>query len=138
MDYAGDLEPLDAYRLLADDVQAVLVDCRTTAEWSYVGAPDLAEIDKQVSFVEWNRFPDGALNDQFVEELSTAVPDRNVPLLFLCRSGVRSKAAAVAATAAGWAKSFNISDGFEGPTDPDGHRGETAGWKAVGLPWRQP
>ena len=58
-------------------------------------------------------------------------------IYFLCRSGVRSLAAAQAAQAAGFPHVFNIADGFEGPPDPQGHRGTTAGWKADGLPWRQ-
>jgi rhodanese-related sulfurtransferase len=36
---AGDLDPEQAYRLLAEDPDAVLVDVRTRAEWVYVGCP---------------------------------------------------------------------------------------------------
>jgi rhodanese-related sulfurtransferase len=56
--------------------------------------------------------------------------------VFLCRSGVRSVAAARAATAAGLGRSFNVLDGFEGGLDRAGHRGR-AGWRAERLPWRQ-
>ena len=58
-------------------------------------------------------------------------------IYFLCRSGVRSKHAAIAMTEAGWARCFNIASGFEGPPDPAGHRGTVDGWKAQGLPWTQ-
>jgi len=58
-------------------------------------------------------------------------------IYFLCRSGVRSLAAAEAAQAAGFPYVYNIADGFEGPPDRAGHRGTTSGWKAEGLPWRQ-
>jgi rhodanese-related sulfurtransferase len=61
-------------------------------------------------------------------------PER--PVLFLCRSGVRSAAAAEAAARAGYAHAYNVTEGFEGPLDADGHRG-VSGWKAAGLPWRQ-
>jgi rhodanese-related sulfurtransferase len=60
-----------------------------------------------------------------------------VPVAFLCRSGVRSVAAAELVTAAGFARAYNVAEGFEGPVDGAGHRGGAAGWKAAGLPWRQ-
>ena len=62
MGYAGDVSPEDAYAALAADDDAVLVDVRTTAEWSYVGLPDLSDLGKRVVCVEWQRFPDGAVN----------------------------------------------------------------------------
>ena len=49
---------------------------------------------------------------------------------------MRSAAAAKVATAAGLGPAYNVSEGFEGPLDRDGHR-TVAGWKAAGLPWRQ-
>jgi len=58
-------------------------------------------------------------------------------IYFLCRSGVRSLAAAKAAQEAGYAHVYNITDGFEGPVDATGHRGTVSGWKASELPWRQ-
>jgi rhodanese-related sulfurtransferase len=57
--------------------------------------------------------------------------------MLLCRSGARSRAAAIALTGAGFAQAFNIGDGFEGDVDPQGHRGNRNGWKAANLPWRQ-
>ena len=136
MPYAGDLDPGQAYRLLTDDPGSVLVDVRTRAEWAYVGLPDLTGLGKQVLRVEWVRYPDGSRNDAFLDELAAAGVDPGRPVLFLCRSGVRSVAAAEAASAAGYAAAYNISEGFEGPLDAGGHRG-VRGWKAAGLPWRQ-
>jgi len=72
-----------------------------------------------------------------VAALGDAIADKDTPLLFLCRSGVRSAAAARAMTAAGYSTCLNVSDGFEGPMDAQGKRGSQAGWKAAGLPWRQ-
>jgi rhodanese-related sulfurtransferase len=138
MTYAGDVTPSDTFERLSNDADAVLVDCRTHAEWSYVGAPDLATIGKAVVPIEWSRFPDGAVNADFITQLEDAGVDRSTPVFFLCRSGVRSKAAASAATAAGWAAAYNITDGFEGPPDEAGHRGTSSGWKVDGLPWKQP
>jgi rhodanese-related sulfurtransferase len=136
MSYAGDVGSTEAYAALAADEDAVLVDVRTTAEWSYVGLPDLSGIGKRVVCVEWQRFPDGALNGDFIDQLQDAGLPDGAPIYFLCRSGVRSAAAAEAATAAGLGPAYNVSDGFEGPHDELGHRSVT-GWKNSGLPWRQ-
>ena len=136
MSYAGNVNPSEAYAELLADPDAVLVDVRTSAEWSYVGLPDLSGIGKHVIPLEWQRFPDGALNTNFVEQLRAAGVGEGAPIYFLCRSGVRSAAAAEVATAAGLGPAYNVSDGFEGPLDHDGHR-TVAGWKVSGLPWRQ-
>jgi len=134
--YAGDITPEEAWKLLADDPDAVLVDCRTEAEWRFVGVPDVSSLQRDVVYVEWNR-TDGTHNPGFVEDLKSAgVAAAERPVVFLCRSGNRSIGAAEAATEAGIAPSYNVLDGFEGNLDSDGHRGGT-GWKAIGLPWRQ-
>ena len=56
MRYAGDVGPTDAYAALQADADAVLVDVRTSAEWSYVGLPDLSQIGKRVIPLEWQAF----------------------------------------------------------------------------------
>ncbi len=117
--------PKDTFEALAADPDAQLVDVRTDAEWQYVGLPDLRGLGKRAVLISWQYFPSGNVNPSFVE------------LYFLCRSGVRSLAAAQAAEAAGFAHAFNIAHGFEGPPDAAGHRGRLAGWKADALPWRQ-
>ncbi|MBE3074477.1 MAG: rhodanese-like domain-containing protein [Actinobacteria bacterium] len=136
MGYAGDVDPSDAYFGLQADTDAVLVDVRTSAELNSVGLPDLTQIGRRVISIEWQRFPDGALNGSFVEQLREAGVCEGASIYLLCRSGVRSVAAAKAATAAGLGPAYNVSDGFEGPLGHDGHRTIT-GWKAAGLPWRQ-
>src|SRR5690349_12579390 len=108
MTYAGDVHPEEAYAALAADEDAVLVDVRTTAEWNYVGLPELSGLGKRVVCVEWQRFPDGALNGDFVEQLQDVGLPEGAPIYFLCRSGVRSVAAAKAATAAGLGPAYNI------------------------------
>ena len=62
---------------------------------------------------------------------------RRTPVLFLCRSGGRSAAAASVATAAGFGPAYNVAEGFEGDPDAHGHRGTVNGWKVAGLAWRQ-
>ena len=137
MTYAGDLDPVETYRLLAGDPDAVLVDVRTAAEWAYVGLPDLRELGRDVVRVEWESFPDHAPNDGFLGDLRRAGVRPDVPVAFICRSGARSRSAAQAATAAGYTAAYNVAGGFEGPPDAAGHRGVASGWKAAGLPWRQ-
>jgi rhodanese-related sulfurtransferase len=134
--YAGDITPEQTWKLLADHPAAVLVDCRTDAEWRFVGVADISSLGREVVYVEWNR-TNGTHNDQFVEDLVAAgVTPGERPVAFLCRSGNRSIGAAEAATAAGIAPSYNVLDGFEGHLDAAGHRGGS-GWRAVGLPWTQ-
>jgi rhodanese-related sulfurtransferase len=134
--YAGDVQPEGALAALQGDARAVLVDVRTRAEWTYVGLPEVSPPDQGPVLVEWQRFPDGRVNDRFVDELREAGVTPGTPLYFLCRSGVRSVAAAEAATAAGLGPAYNILHGFEGPLDEQGRR-TVAGWKNAGLPWRQ-
>lgn len=135
--YAGDVTPAVAWKILGELKEAILIDVRTRAEWNYVGVPDLAGLDKKPGLVEWQVFPSMQVNPDFVSALSEALADKDVPLLFLCRSGVRSVAAAKAMAAAGYSTCLNVADGFEGPLDAQGKRGATRGWKAAGLPWRQ-
>ena len=137
MTYSGDISVEEAWRRLGDETSAVLVDVRTAAEWNFVGAPDLSGIGKQAVRVSWQTLPKMEKNAAFVEEVRAQTSDTNASLLFLCRSGARSQAAAIAMTAAGYSKCFNIAGGFEGDLDGDRHRGVTGGWKAAGLPWSQ-
>jgi rhodanese-related sulfurtransferase len=140
-DYAGDISPADAWDMLNSDPKAQLVDVRTIAEWNFVGLPDLSPLGRRVHCVEWQHFPSTASNSDFVLETSGALAsaggDGDTPVLFLCRSGGRSRAAAIAMTAAGHQKSFNVAGGFEGDLDGERHRGNNNGWKASGLPWKQ-
>lgn len=136
MSYAGDITPREAWDLLVENPEAIIVDCRTSAEWRFVGVADTSSLGRDVVYVEWNR-TDGSHNDSFVDDLvASGVTPGERPVAFLCRSGNRSIGAATAATAAGIAPSYNVLEGFEGDLDEHGHRGAT-GWKAVGLPWKQ-
>src|SRR5689334_15388242 len=135
--YAGDVTAATAWKILSDNKDAVLIDCRTRAEWNYVGLPELASIGKKPALLEWQVFPGMQQNPEFVATLGNAIADKDTPLLFLCRSGARSAAAAKAMTAAGYGRCLNVTEGFEGPLDATAKRGATGGWKASGLPWRQ-
>ncbi len=126
--YAGLVTPIEAYALMLAGV-ATLVDVRTRFENEYVGRVPGTPL------IEWKALGAAAPNPHFVEALD-ALDGKHDNLLFLCRSGVRSHAAAAAAAAAGYGHAFNILEGFEGDLDPAGHRGAT-GWRKAGLPWVQ-
>ena len=136
------VDPAAAYGLLAEDGGA-MVDVRTRAEWTFVGLPDLSATGRPLWLVEWARFPDMAPNPALLARLSGLIEEhRPERLFFLCRSGVRSLAAArLVAEAAAAAdlrlRCANVAEGFEGDPDAQGRRGRLCGWKARGLPWSQ-
>ncbi len=126
--YAGAVTPAEAHALV--QAGAKLVDVRTRAELDWVGRVPGA------SAVEWNSYPDGQTNPEFVQQLSrVAAPDDTV--MFLCRSGARSHLAATVATQAGYRDCYNILEGFEGDKDANQHRSTVGGWRHAGLPWVQ-
>ena len=129
--------PLRVWEALRGEPKAQLVDVRTDAEWNFVGLPDLAPVGKQVVPIQWQVYPNMSVNDAFVNQLKEVgfTPEHHI--YFICRSGQRSHAAAQAARDAGYHHAFNVSEGFEGAVDQQGHRGKATGWKAAGLPWRQ-
>jgi rhodanese-related sulfurtransferase len=135
--YAGDLRPAEAWALLEEDPKAVLIDVRTAPEWSFVGVPRLDGIGKQTLCVSWQVFPDMARNQGFVAEVAAKGVGKDRPVLLLCRSGARSRAAAIALTEAGFGPCYNVAEGFEGDRDGEQHRGSVGGWKVAGLPWAQ-
>ena len=137
MDYAGDVDVTETWRRLLEDPDAVLIDVRTTAEWNFVGLPDLSPLEKQVLQSEWKSFPSMALNPDFLAEVEQADIDKNAAVLLLCRSGQRSRDAAIRLTAAGYKNCYNVAGGFEGDKNAAGHRGTVGGWQFAGLPWIQ-
>lgn len=139
----GEMTPDEAWNKLKNDETARLIDVRTRAEWGFVGVPDVRELEQTPIFIEWSSYPDMSVNPAFAAEVKEAIGSENPgPLLFLCRSGVRSLKAAIAVTEffAQSGKSVtcvNVLEGFEGDVDASGHRGSQNGWKARGLAWRQ-
>lgn len=128
--YEGALTPKEAYEILQAAPGARLVDVRTRAECDWVGrVPGAAEI-------EWASYPGMQRNLNFMAQLEQSV-DKESLVLFLCRTGQRSHAAAALATEAGYADCYNILEGFEGDKNAAGQRRDTNGWCAAGLPWQQ-
>ena len=134
--YAGDITLTDAWSDLGRDERAVLIDVRSDAEWEYVGIPCLKTLNKEPIFVAWANYPSNVPNNNFVDDVKTAVPETDQKILCLCRSGQRSIKAAIALTAAGYTNVFNILEGFEGDKNESGQRGFLGGWRMRGLPWR--
>ncbi|KWT87794.1 Rhodanese-like domain protein [Variovorax sp. WDL1] len=126
--YAGDVLPEMAHAWMTNG-EAVLVDVRSDAEREWVGyVPGAIGL-------AWKQWPGMAFNPGFDDGLRAAVPPGKKAVL-LCRSGVRSIAAARRATELGL-EAYNILEGFEGDADAEGHRGRKGGWRLRGLPWKQ-
>jgi rhodanese-related sulfurtransferase len=130
--YAGAVTPQEAFALLQGDPRVKLVDVRTNAERDWIGRPAIPET--QHGAVQWTLYPGGAPNPDFATQLQQAADKEDV-VLFLCRSGVRSRHAARVATELGYANAFDILEGFEGDRDGEGHRRTVGGWCKAGLPW---
>ena len=102
---------------------------RTDAEREWVGfVPGAVPL-------AWKQWPGMDLNAGFDEALKAAVP-AGTKVVLLCRSGVRSVAAARRATELGL-EAYNILEGFEGDADEQAQRGHRGGWRMRGLPWMQ-
>ncbi|WP_114649162.1 rhodanese-like domain-containing protein [Pseudothauera hydrothermalis] len=128
--YQGALTPQEAWQVWQHAPGAKLVDVRTRAEWEWVGrVPGAVEI-------EWQSWPGAQPNPNFIAQLRQQV-DPEALVMFLCRSGARSDAAARAAGGAGYANCYNILEGFEGDRDANGQRNRIGGWRHAGLPWFQ-
>src|SRR5258707_13969879 len=126
--YAGALLPSEAHELMK--AGAKLVDVRTKPELLYVG-----KIPGALA-VEWQTYPGSKPNPEFIGELAAAA-SKDDPVMFICRSGVRSHGAAEAAMRAGWKETYNVLEGFEGDKDAQGRRNTVGGWRKAGLPWTQ-
>ncbi len=126
--YAGDVMPQLAWQWV-NEGRAVLIDVRTDAEREWVGFVPGA------TPVAWKQWPGMAMNPVFDDAVKAAVPPGQKAVL-LCRSGVRSIAAAKRATELGL-EAYNILEGFEGDPNEQAHRGQRGGWRHRGLPWRQ-
>lgn len=126
--YEGALTPAEAWAVLQLAPGARLVDVRTRAEWDWVGRiPGAIEL-------EWLTYPGHQKNPHFLTSLQHQASTESI-LLFICRSGQRSHAAAALATEAGFRDSYNVLEGFEGDKDANGQRGKVGGWRHAGLPW---
>jgi rhodanese-related sulfurtransferase len=128
--FAGSVSPEEAWELFTNG-DAHLVDVRTAEERKFVGHVS------NTLHIAWQIGPALIKNPRFLRELENKIPKKNSVILFLCRSGKRSAAAAAAATAAGFTQVYNVREGFEGDLDDNQQRGRISGWRQRGLPWVQ-
>lgn len=137
----GEVTPRAAWDGLVRDRSAQLIDVRTRPEWSFVGIPDLSSLGRKAILASWQAYPAMAVDPDFAERLAQHLTGLGLgietPLYFLCRSGARSQAAALAMAERGYGACFNILGGFEGDRDARGRRGAVGGWKVNNLPWIQ-
>ena len=127
--YAGDIALALAHAWWESGA-AVMIDVRSHAERDWVG------VVPGVAFIPWKLYPGMALNPRFASELEALVP-KDSAVLFLCRSGVRSIGAALRAQELGYARAYNILEGFEGDADSLQHRNAHNGWRHAGFAWQQ-
>ncbi len=137
------INPKEAFELLKNNQNSVLVDVRTFEELSFVGLADSEVFDDRMFSLPWQIFPSMQENPEFSEKLEDSLKDffgnaiEEIKIVFMCRSGARSMAAANYALNLGYKNCYNLSGGFEGDLDHFYHRGNVNGWKAANLPWRQ-
>ena len=125
--YAGDLSPQNTWDEVKNDDNCFLVDCRSSAEWSLTGVPNLDSIGKKVVFVEWQIYPTMEKNSKFLQEISESGINKDSKIIFLCRSGARSRSAAEFLTSHGYKECYNCMEGFEGSHNEFGQRGKQNG-----------
>ena len=116
----------DVEDYIKNNPKSVLLDVRTTEEWSE-GKPDGDKIGLKTYFLSL-QFEGQILNQNFVEEFKNLKIDKNYEILITCGTGGRSQRAAEILTLEGY-KCTNISDGFLGNY-------ENIGWKNSGLPFK--
>jgi rhodanese-related sulfurtransferase len=124
--------PTEAHQFVRDNPEALFIDCRSDAEYFFVGHAVGA------MHVAWYDAPDWDLNPEFVTDVKKlAGHSLNRPVVLICRSGKRSVEAANALEAAGFTDVGNVLHGFEGDMNGDRQRGQLNGWRHDGLPWEQ-
>jgi rhodanese-related sulfurtransferase len=130
-----ELSPKEVYHALTENENSLLIDCRTRAEWVYVGIPDIRETKGQLALIEWSDIT-GQQNLNFVNQCQEQA-SADTEIFVICRSGVRSAAACMSLVQNGFEKVCNVREGFEGDLDSHNHRSLTNGWKYHQLPWHQ-
>jgi len=128
------LGPKEAYKLLQEHPNAVLIDVRSHMEYLFVGHPAGA------IHIPWIDEPDWKQNPHFLTQVRQTMLGGAfgaAPVVLICRSGVRSLEAGKALIEAGVKDVYNVAEGFEGQMDEKHHRSSLGGWRYHGLPWEQ-
>ena len=130
-----ELSPTDVYHAITENENSLLLDCRTRAEWVYVGIPDIRLTKAQLALIEWTDIT-GQQNLNFVNQCREQA-STDTAIFVICRSGARSAAACMSLVQNGFENVCNVSEGFEGDLDNQNHRSRVNGWKYHKLPWHQ-
>lgn len=125
------ISPVEAYDILSQQTDAQLIDTRTTIEHSFLGHPIGA------IHIPLKRPPNWDVLPNFINNVEKHIPNKQTPIVLMCRSGVRSMAAAKLLAEAGYTKLYNMDEGFEGDKDENNHRSTLGGWRFHKLPWEQ-
>lgn len=137
------ITPVEAFDLLQKDPHSVLVDVRTAEEFNFVGTADAAAFANRMILLPWQTLPGMQINPNFEDQLAAETAKlfgdkaEEAKIIFMCRSGARSQQAATQALILGYQNCYNLTGGFEGDVNSEGHRGKVNGWKASSLAWRQ-
>lgn len=141
----GNVTPMEAFQMIKKDPEhTFMVDCRTRAEYQFVGHPEGA-YNIPIRFLSTDVGEKGYKevgNPDFGKALLDRVNPETDTLIILCRSGNRSCKGCNEAVKAGFneEKVFNMMGGFEGGKNKNkdsiyyGKRW-AGGWKLEGLPW---
>lgn len=125
------LSPQQAYDILQQSPNTLLIDCRTEFEYYYVGHPTDAVN------IEWNSGLEFEVNPHFSDQVLRMAGRKDRQIILICRSGKRSVDAGLELEKHGFTNVSNVLEGFEGELDREHHRGTLGGWRMRGLPWRQ-
>jgi hypothetical protein len=79
-EYAGDLSPKESWESLARNLNAVLLDMRTPAERTFVGRPELDDLENRPALLSWQRFPSMQVNLDFVDALKSEIIQPDTPV----------------------------------------------------------
>lgn len=138
------LTPADAHRALTASPEIVFIDVRDPIEISFVGHPAGMDANIPIRFATHAFNPKSGKykmrgNTDFIGQVDALISrigaDKDTPIFLICRSGVRSAAAAKILIAAGYRQVWNLVEGFEGDMDKKTGTRSANGWRNAGLPW---
>lgn len=132
------ISPQEAFRMLKEHPNAILVDVRSSMEFLFVGHP------KGAIHIAWIDEPDWDINPNFDTEIRQLIlggvcgeQEAHPAIILICRSGKRSLEAGRLLIESGLDNVYNIDEGFEGELDENHQRSTIGGWRYHGLPWEQ-